>query len=421
MSDGKSGPFYVLAVCAIAALTACGRPADEAVPAAVESQAVETAADLPTLLERARSALATGQATQATNFARQGLALDSTHAELNNLLATALAIQGQNGDAIEAAQRSLRHHPDYALAHLNLGGIYFRLQQFEDAETHLLRAVELDSNQPSLHRRLADLYRTTQRPEKAVESIRRASELLPQEAAFAYLLGVSLEQAGAVAQAVEAYQRATELDPSMVEAWERIRVVGDQIDTELVATASASLEKFQDLDPQIAAQFGQLRRAILSSPEDPANHYHLGAFLLTQSLWEPALNKLQRTTHLQPDDARLFNHIGGLLTRSEQLDDALPFYLQAADIDPKDATSLLNAGSLFAMQGKTEQALPLYKRALERAPENPQVHYYYGITLHSAGMPEEARRILEAGLELAGDSQITEMIQKSLNTIPGDG
>jgi hypothetical protein len=36
-------------------------------------------------------------------------------------------------------------------------------------------------------------------------------------------------------------------------------------------------------------------------------------------------------------------------------------------------------------------------------------------------MPEEARRILEAGLELAGDSQITEMIQKSLNTIPGDG
>ena len=154
MSDGKSGPFYALAVCAIAALTACGRPADEAVPAAVESQAVETAADLPTLLERARSALATGQATQATNFARQGLALDSTHAELNNLLATALAIQGQNGDAIEAAQRSLRHHPDYALAHLNLGGIYFRLQQFEDAETHLLRAVELDSNQPSLHRRL---------------------------------------------------------------------------------------------------------------------------------------------------------------------------------------------------------------------------------------------------------------------------
>ena len=130
MSDGKSGPFYVLAVCAIAALTACDRPATEPVPAATESQPVEATADLLTLLERAGGALGTGQATLATDFAREGLGLDSTHAELNNLLATALAIQGQNGDAIEAAQRALRHHPDYALAHLNLGGIYFRLQQF---------------------------------------------------------------------------------------------------------------------------------------------------------------------------------------------------------------------------------------------------------------------------------------------------
>ena len=421
MSDGKSGPFYVLAVCAIAALTACDRPATEPVPAATESQPVEATADLLTLLERAGGALGTGQATLATDFAREGLGLDSTHAELNNLLATALAIQGQNGDAIEAAQRALRHHPDYALAHLNLGGIYFRLQQFEDAEMHLLRAVELDSTQPSMHRRLADLYRTIQRPEKAVEAIRRASDLLPQEATFAYLLGMSHEQAGAVAQALEAYQLATELDPSMVEAWERIRVVGEQIDTELVATASASLEKFHALDPQTATQFGHLRQAILSSPEDPANHYRLGAFLLKQSLWEAALNKLQRAAHLQPDDARLLNHIGGLLIRSEQLDDALRFYLQAADVDPEDATALLNAGSVFAMQGKTQQALPLYKRALERAPENPQIHYYYGITLSSAGKHEEARQILQTGLELAGDGQFTETIQESLNTIPEDG
>ncbi len=418
MSDGKLGLLRLLVLFGLCAVSACDEPQNtspgETPPDAAQFSAT---ADLPTLLQQARATLGAGRAVEAAQVARQGLSIDSTHAELNNLLATAMAIQGQSAEAIETVQRALRHHPDYALAHLNLGGIYFRLQQFDEAETHLLRAAELDPIQPSTHRRLSDLYRTMRRPDQAVTSIQKAADLLPREATFAYLMGLSHEQGGAVAQAIDAYTEAARLDPSLVEAWKRILEMREHVDAESVAAAESHLKRLQALAPQASQQFGQLRQAVLSSPEDPANHYRLGAFLLEQSLWDLALNKLRRATALQPGDARLLNHVGGLLTRAQRLEDALPFYLQAADADPNDATALLNAGSLFAMQGKVEQALPLYERALARDPDNPQVHYYYGLTLNSAGKRDEGLRVLQTGLELAGDSEFAQQIRQSLEAI----
>ncbi len=421
MSDGKPVRVFFLGLCVFVFL-ACDRPSTEAVSATTPDESLPEddaigAAELPQLLVEARRALAAGQAMEAANAAQRALTVDSTHAELNNLLATTLVIQGQNEAGIASAERALRHHPDYALAHLNLGGIYFRLQQFEKAEQHLLRAIELDPQQASLHRRLADLYRTTQRPELAVESIRRASQLLPASAALSYLLGMSQEQAGDESAAFASYRRASELDPSLLEAWERISALGEKIEPELGTVARARLGGLQALEPQMANQFGQLRHAILSSPEDPSQHYRLGAFLLQHDMPAEALNRLQRAAVLQPGDARLLNHIGGLLMRAERLDDALPFYMRASEVNPDDATGLMNAGALRAMQEKIDEALTLIERALERSPNNPQIHYYYGLTLMNAGDRPKARTVLQKGLELAGDSDLAGQIQNALNAI----
>ena len=394
MSDGKPVRVFFLGLCVFVFL-ACDRPSTEAVPATTPDESLPEddaigAAELPQLLVEARRALAAGQAMEAANAAQRALTVDSTHAELNNLLATTLVIQGQNEAGIASAERALRHHPDYALAHLNLGGIYFRLQQFEKAEQHLLRAIELDPQQASLHRRLADLYRTTQRPELAVESIRRANQLLPASAALSYLLGM---------------------------AQERISALGEKIEPELGTVARARLGGLQALEPQVANQFGQLRHAILSSPEDPSQHYRLGAFLLQHDMPAEALNRLQRAAVLQPGDARLLNHIGGLLMRAERLDDALPFYMRASEVNPDDATGLMNAGALRTMQEKIDEALTLIERALERSPNNPQIHYYYGLTLMNAGDRPKARTVLQKSLELAGDSDLAGQIQNALNAI----
>ncbi|MBT6147294.1 MAG: tetratricopeptide repeat protein, partial [Gemmatimonadetes bacterium] len=222
-------------------------------------------------------------------------------------------------------------------------------------------------------------------------------------------------------EAIAAYTVATELDPSLVEAWERIAASGAAMDASISAAARERLTHLQSIDASRAETFRQLRVAILNSPEDPAGHYRLGAFLLENALTEEAVIKFQHVANLQPGDARLLNHMGGLLSRAERLDESLPFYLRAADARPDDPTALMNAGSVYAMRGEIELALPLYEKALARAPENPQVHYFYGLALTNAGNADKAREILQAGVTLAGDSEFAAQLQKALDTLNEDG
>ena len=77
--------------------------------------------------------LQNGRHLQAVESCEQGLALDSTHAELNNLLANSEAAQGRYAPAIAAMERALRHHPEFTLGHLNLGGMHYKLGHFEEA------------------------------------------------------------------------------------------------------------------------------------------------------------------------------------------------------------------------------------------------------------------------------------------------
>lgn len=421
----RGQPFLArtLSLCVLAAGIACDDPAvppPAAQTPAVAPQQVATAQDVPELLAQTRQALASGRALDALDLAAQALAIDSTQAEVNNLLATAQSALGRHDEAIASARRAIRHHPNFALAHLNLGGIYFRLQQFDEAEAHLRQAVELEPEQPALYRRLADVYRATQRPVLAIESIRRAQQLMPLEGTFAYLMGLSQEQTGNPDEAIAAYQLATDLDPSMVEAWERIAILGESVDAAAAAAARQHLQRFTSLEATAAGTFLQLRGAVLNSPEDPALHFQLGTFLLENGFAEEGIAKFQHVANMQPGDARLLNHIGGLLSRAEKLDEALPFYMRAADARPDDPTALLNAGSVYAMRGQMDSALPLYAQALERAPDNPQIHYYYGLTLTNAGKTEKAREILQAGLALAGESELTPQFQKILDAL-GEG
>ncbi|MYF91720.1 MAG: tetratricopeptide repeat protein, partial [Gemmatimonadetes bacterium] len=76
-------------------------------------------------------------------------------------------------------QHILKHHPDSAAAHLNLGYALYCLRLPSQAERHLSRAVALDPSVAAAHLNLGNALYTLRRYQEAVQSFDRALALDP--------------------------------------------------------------------------------------------------------------------------------------------------------------------------------------------------------------------------------------------------
>jgi tetratricopeptide (TPR) repeat protein len=127
--------------------------------------------------------------------------------------------------------------------------------------------------------------------------------------------GVLLLQRGDSGAAILMYRRAVKLDPTKVEAWANL---GDALDQRGIhAEATSAFQYVLKLDPsnvrariQLAAQYsalgatGEARRALeeltRSNPRDPAGHYALAGFLVTQHELPAALREYDTFLQLAP-------------------------------------------------------------------------------------------------------------------------
>jgi Tfp pilus assembly protein PilF len=127
--------------------------------------------------------------------------------------------------------------------------------------------------------------------------------------------GVLLLQRGDTAAAILMYRRAVKLDPTKIEAWANL---GEALDQRGIhAEATSAFQQVLKLDPtnvrarvQLAAQYSTLgspgdARRILeeltrSVPRDPAGHYALAGFLVTQRDIAGAVREFDQFLQLAP-------------------------------------------------------------------------------------------------------------------------
>jgi len=79
-------------------------------------------------------------------------------AQIHFLLAEELRKTGRVNEAIAAYQNAIAAKGDYALAHMNLGGVFLSENKYEKAIESLKRALELDANLDSVFTNLALAY-----------------------------------------------------------------------------------------------------------------------------------------------------------------------------------------------------------------------------------------------------------------------
>jgi tetratricopeptide (TPR) repeat protein len=118
---------------------------------------------------------------------------------------------------IERYKKLVKRHPQKASYHNALGYYYLKAENYEEAETSFLKAIEIDNSYATPHNNLGILYLRQRRPEQAEKEFRQALELNSRYTKAQYNLAVALFHQKRYGEAAKAYLKARELDSAYVD------------------------------------------------------------------------------------------------------------------------------------------------------------------------------------------------------------
>ncbi len=132
------------------------------------------------LLEQARLHIQHGHLDGAIDVLRDILSNDPDFADAHAYLAICLLKKRRGHAAAQEARIALTLEPESALALYALALSQFAQRQFREAESHILRLLDLDPNDPSYYLLLVDLYNATAQKKKVLPLLQKALALAPE-------------------------------------------------------------------------------------------------------------------------------------------------------------------------------------------------------------------------------------------------
>jgi Flp pilus assembly protein TadD len=121
-------------------------------------------------------------------------------------------------DNIHRYKKLVELYPCKASYWNTLGYYYLKSGELELAETHFLRAVEMDASYPLAHNNLGVVYLKQGQAEQAAKEFRQAIRLNPQYCKAQYNLAVALFHQRRFVEAAKAYLQARQIDSKYVDA-----------------------------------------------------------------------------------------------------------------------------------------------------------------------------------------------------------
>lgn len=106
---------------------------------------------------------------------------DNPHSQVFAALAEAYRRRGEFGRAFSVCKNGLKHHPDYALAHIVMAKLYMHQRMTEEALASLQRAVEIDGPTRATDLLEAELHLTMRHATAAQAVINRLRAAQPKD------------------------------------------------------------------------------------------------------------------------------------------------------------------------------------------------------------------------------------------------
>jgi tetratricopeptide (TPR) repeat protein len=124
---------------------------------------------------------------------------------------------GSYKDAIVAYKKVLDMEPQHAAAHINLGTLYYNLQDYKSAEAYYRKAIEADPRYALAYFDLANVLDETGRLQEAIRTYKTALQLAPTYADAHYNLALAYEKLKDHRKALKHWKAYVALDRSS--AW----------------------------------------------------------------------------------------------------------------------------------------------------------------------------------------------------------
>jgi tetratricopeptide (TPR) repeat protein len=352
--------------------------------------------------------------TQASFCFDQAEKLEPKKVEWAYLRGEAFILQDPESAVVHlarAAELADRVDPDNVVPHLRLAEILLNLGRYDEADTHLRRAVEIDPDNINARFNLGLLALARGNLEEGRQLLLRCqySEFTRQKACLR--LAAVCERLGRPEEAARFQQKAREFpkdfnwpDPYIMDY--RQTAVGSQARLQYVDR----LESQGKLEEAV-----ETLQAILVDGPDYRAYVGLGKNLAQLGKLDDAERAFNDAIKLAPEKVKAHYYLSrlyfarGEVLQKQQADTAqIEKQFQAAATSarkalankPDDAMAHVALGLALKHLGQKQEALEAFEKAVACNPEQPEHHFHLAEMLDEMGQPDKARKHFEQVVQL---------------------
>lgn len=309
------------------------------------------------------------------------------------MLSTLASLQFEEGKADEAVKHftaAIEKFPNFRDAHRNLAVVYVQLEDFEKAKTHLVRALELGSQDGLTAGLLGYCHARDEHHQAALDAYRLAMLTQPGERQWRLGEAQALQALGHSREAASIYQSLISDDPAGTAVW--LAQADAWIALNETQKAAANLEivhRLGALDPSATLSLGHLYLQS-SLPELALERYRAAIVAEEPVSLARAVEALEMLTNAM--DWPRAKELAALITASEPYQAALA----EADADKDLASRLTRGRALIELEsGDADTGAKLVEEWLARDPLDGQSLILLARFREEKSRTEEAVMLLE--------------------------
>jgi tetratricopeptide (TPR) repeat protein len=290
----------------------------------------------------------------------------------------------------------LKEDPSSADVHHHLALYYAERGRVPEAESSLLRVIELQPNSDIPLRELINLYAQTKQPGKGIQRLNAIPE--PQRQAFHYeMLGSLYSQAGDAAAAETAFKSAIEKGSTQADALLAMQYIQR-------GRADEGLKKLDDL--------------IAKNPTNAAAYTTKGMIYESQARMEEATQSYSRALQLDPNADAAANNLAYILAeQGRDLETALRWAQNAKKRRPDSSAIADTLGWVYYKLGNHILARDQLLFAISKEPANPVFQYHIGMIYKDSKQDREAEAALRKAVDSTNSFKEKPLAQAALKEI----
>jgi len=253
----------------------------------------------------------------------------------------------------------------------NLGNSYSNIEDIEQAQLALERAVQINPSLAEAHINLGNIYLQADLLEDALYQYKAAMRINPNDAKTHNGLGNAYSRKGWYGDAISQFERAIRLDPNLTDAYRNL------------ASAYCNEQMF-------ASAISSLKDAVALEPQDANCICQLGDVYCRQGSFDTAVLQYKKALRLNKNLAQAHYGLALCYNRLGQSDEEIGEYKSALAIEPDMVPALVNLGNAYFERQRYSEAIEYYQKAAVIKPDNSSVHYNLGAAYSNGGFYEKA-------------------------------